>query len=127
MLISEVKISDKNNEFYFNANEIEITNSWLDRLFGPLKEFFNTSELVNNYVISNSEFLLKLDEGIQLTNELIDNSKEASNEILLEDSIAFLGDISPEIHFYQPALYKTSKFINDIKSIFANLQIVWFY
>ncbi len=108
MLISEVKISDKNNEFYFNANEIEVTNSWLDRLFGPLKEFFNTSELV------------ELDEKIESTNEQIDNSKDANNEeILLEDSIAFLGDISPEIHFYQPALYRTSKFINDIKSIFA--------
>ncbi len=120
ILLSEVKISDENNELYFNANEIEVTNSWLDRLFGPLKEFFNTSESVNNYVISNSEFLLELDEDIESTNEQIDNSKDANNEeILLEDSIAFLGDISPEIHFYQPALYRTSKFINDIKSIFA--------
>ena len=119
ILLSQVRVTDEIDELDFYADEIEITNLWLDRVFGPLKEFFNTTESVNNYIISNSEFLLELDESIQSTNELIDYSKEANNEILLEESIAFLGDISPEVHFYQPALYRTSKFISGIKSIFA--------
>ncbi len=121
LLLSEVKISDENNELYFYANEVEITNSLLDRVFGPLKGFFNTNKSVNNYVVLNPEFFLEFDEGAESTNELVNNSEDANNdEILLEDSIAFLGDLSPEIHFYQPALYKTSKFINDIKSIFVD-------
>ena len=119
ILLSQVRVTDEIDKLDFYADEIEITNLWLDRVFGPLKEFFNTTESVNNYIISNSELLLELDESIQSTNELIDNSKEANNEILLEESIAFLGDISPEVHFYQPALYRTSKFISGIKSIFA--------
>lgn len=119
ILLSQVRVTDEIDELDFYADEIEITNLWLDRVFGPLKEFFNTTESVNNYIISNSEFLLELDESIQSTDELIDNSKEANNEILFEESIAFLGDILPEVHFYQPALYKTSKFISGIKSIFA--------
>jgi len=124
ILLSEVKISDENNKLYFYANEIEITNSWLDRLFGPLKEFFNITESVSNYVISNPEFTMKLDNDVQSNNEIINNNKDANNEeILLEDSIAFLGDLSPEFHFYQPTLYKGSKLINDIKSIFADSPI----
>lgn len=121
LLLSEVKISDEINELDFYAGQIEITNSWLDRLFGPLKGFFKTTGSVNNYVISNPEFLFEFEEDVQSTNEPINNTKDENNkEILLEDSIAFLGDLSPEFHFYQPALYKTSKFINDIKSIFAD-------
>ena len=80
ILLSEVKISDENNELYFYANEIEITNSWLDRLFGPLKEFFDTTESVNNYVISNPEFTMKLDNDAQSNNEKINNNKDANNE-----------------------------------------------
>jgi hypothetical protein len=121
LLLSEVKISDEINKLDFYANEIEITNSLLDRVFGPLKGFFNTTGSVNNYVISNPEFTIELDNDAQSNNEIINNNKETNNEeIFLEDSIAFLGDLSPEFHFYQPALYKTSKLINDIKSIFAD-------
>ena len=120
ILLSEVRISDDINELDFYASEVEITSTLLDRVFGPLKGFFKTTYSGNDYVIANPEFTFELDNDLQSNNELIDITKDANNEeILLEDSIAFLGDLSPEFHFYQPALYKTSKFINDIKSIFA--------
>jgi hypothetical protein len=121
ILLSEVQISDEINDLNFYASEIEITNSLLDRVFGPLKGFFKTTGSVNNYIITNPIFTLELENDVQSNNELINIAKDSNNEeILLEDSIAFLGDISPQFHFYQPALYKTSKFINDIKSIFAD-------
>jgi len=120
ILLSDVQISDEINELDFYASEIEITNSLLDRVFGPLKGFFKTTDSVNNYIITNPIFTLELENDVQSNNELINIAKDSNNEeILLEDSIAFLGDLSPEFHFYQPALYEVSKFINYIKSIFA--------
>ncbi|MAV99640.1 MAG: hypothetical protein CML81_07575, partial [Rhodobiaceae bacterium] len=120
ILLSEVGVSDEINEFDFYASEIEITNRLLDRVFGPLKGFFKTTESVNNYVITNPVFTLELENDLQSNNELINIAKDANNEeIFFEDSIALFGDLSPKFHFYQPTLYKTSKFINDTKSIFA--------